>query len=304
MSTGDLQRRFGIPGAVTIDEGRGSLPRVVVATDLASAEIYLHGAHLTAFQPRGARPLLFMSERSQFDAAKPIRGGVPVIFPWFGPRAGSPDSPAHGIARIRAWDLESCARQADGSVRVAFALAGDDAARALWPHAFGLRLIFTIGRSLGIELETRAGDAPLAFEEALHTYLLVGDVRQVGIDGLENTEYIDKVDGFRRKTQGSEAIRIGGETDRVYVNTRSACIVRDPVLDRTLTVEKENSSSTVVWNPWIQKARAMPDFGDDEWPTMLCIETANVGDGAIRLDAGQTHRMRALLRVSDGVLVK
>jgi len=295
----DLLRRFEIPGIVRIDEGRGSLPRVVVTSELASAEIYLHGAHLTSFQPRGAGPLLFMSEKSLFDATKPIRGGVPVIFPWFGPKAGAPDSPMHGFARIRAWELESCTAQTDGSVRVALRLAGDDATRRLWPHSFDLRMIFDIGRSLEIEMEVRCGDAPIAFEEALHTYLLVGDVRQVRVDGLENTEYIDKVDSFKRKTQPNEAIRITGETDRVYVNTSSACIVRDPVLERTLTVEKENSATTVVWNPWIDKARAMPDFGDEEWPSMICIETANVGDGAVRLDAGQTHHLRAHLKITE-----
>lgn len=298
MSTSDLQRRFGVPGVVTIDEGRGSLPRLVVSSDLASAEVYLHGAHLTSFQPRGARPLLFMSEKSHYDAAKPLRGGVPVIFPWFGPRAGAPDAPMHGFVRTRAWGLESCAPQPDGSVRVALTLTGDASTLSLWPHPFSLRLVFTVGRSLGIEMEVRAGDAPFSFEEAFHTYLLVGDVRQVRVDGLQNAEYVDKVDAFKRKTQPPEPIRITGETDRVYVNTRAACAVQDPVLERTLIVEKENSSSTVVWNPWINKARAMPDFGDEEWPSMICVETANVGDAAVRLDAGQAHWMRMRLRIS------
>src|SRR5579864_2313566 len=188
MSIGDLQRRFGVPGVVKIDEGRGGLPRVAVTSDLASAEIYFHGAHLTAFQPRGSRPVLFMSAESHFDAAKPIRGGIPVIFPWFGPRVGSPDSPAHGFARIRAWELESCTLQADGAVHVAFILASDEDTLRLWPHPFGLRLIFTIGQSLQIDMEVRAEGVPFAFEEAFHTYLLVGDVRQVSVDGLQNTE--------------------------------------------------------------------------------------------------------------------
>jgi glucose-6-phosphate 1-epimerase len=288
-----LNSRFAIPGIVRIEEGRGALPRVVVTSDLATAELYLHGAHLTAFQPRGAPPLLFLSERSQFDAAKPIRGGVPVIFPWFGPRAGSP---AHGFARVRPWELTSCAQLPDGSVRVACALGVDDLTRALWPPSFEARLTFTLGRSLGIELEIQAGEAPLVFEEAFHTYLLVGDARQAGVDGLQNVEYIDKVDGFKRKTQPAETLRITGETDRVYVNTRGRCVVHDPVLERTITVEKENSDATVVWNPWIDKARAMPDFGDEEWPKMLCIETANVGDSAIRLAPSQSHRMRVTVR--------
>ena len=99
---------FDVPGVVRIDEGRGSLPRVSITSDQATAEIYLHGAHLTQWTPRGAKPVLFMSGKSWFEPNKPIRGGVPVCFPWFGPK---PDSPAHGFARIRSWELVSCAVQ-------------------------------------------------------------------------------------------------------------------------------------------------------------------------------------------------
>src|SRR5262249_22730530 len=155
-SISDLQRRFGIPGLVQVDAGSGSLPKVVVTSDQASAEMYLHGAHLTAFQPRGAKPVLFMSQKSLFEANKPIRGGVPVCFPWFGPKPGSPELPAHGFARIRDWDLESCARQGDGAVRVAFALDSEEST---------LRVAFTIGRVLEMDLEVRSKGA-FTFEEA------------------------------------------------------------------------------------------------------------------------------------------
>lgn len=299
--TSDLQRRFGVPGVIQIDEGRGSLPRVSVTSDQASAELFLHGAHVTKYQPRGSKPVLFMSEKSLFDAAKPIRGGIPVIFPWFGPRAGALDAPAHGFARIRAWELDSCGVQADGAVRVVLTLNSDEATLRLWPNPFSLRLIVTIGQFLDLVMEIRgpgSGAAPVTFEQALHTYLVVGDVRQASVEGLENREYIDKVDQFQRKIQPPEAVRISGETDRVYLNTQATCVVRDPILQRTLTVEKENSDSTVVWNPWIAKAKAMADFGDDEWPGMLCVETANVGEGAVRLEGGQTHRMRTRITVS------
>jgi glucose-6-phosphate 1-epimerase len=278
-----------MPIADRIEEGRGGLPKVSIASELATAEIYLHGAHLTHFQPRGSKPILFMSAESQFDPAKPIRGGVPVIFPWFGPKAGAPESPMHGFARIRSWQLEAYEVQSDGRVRVALGLASEDTT---------LRMSFWVGRSLEMELEVSSG-APLTFEEALHTYLRVGDVREIRIDGLDEVEYIDKVDSLKRKKQPAGGIRIAGETDRIYLDTRSTCTVHDPVLGRTLTVEKENSGTTVVWNPWIAKARAMPDFGDEEWPGMVCIETANVGAGAIRLDPGQSHRMRARITASD-----
>jgi D-hexose-6-phosphate mutarotase len=287
-SISDLQRRFGIPGVVQVDAGSGALPRVVVTGDHASAEMYLHGAHLTQFQPRGAKPVLFMSGKSWFEANKPIRGGVPVCFPWFGPKAGAPESPAHGFARIRDWDLESCARQPDGAVRVSFALDSEESA---------LRLAFTIGRALEMDLEVRS-KAAFTFEEALHTYFRVGDARQVRVEGLENTDYLDKTDAFRRKTQPPEAIRITAETDRLYLNTRTACVVHDPILERKIRIEKEGSDVTVVWNPWIAKAKAMPDFGDDEWPDMVCVETANVGDSAVRLGAGESHHMKVRITVS------
>ena len=148
-----------------------------------------------------------------------------------------------------------------------------------------------------MDLDVRS-KAAFAFEEALHTYFQVGDVRRVSVEGLENADYLDKTDAGRRKTQPPEPIRIAGETDRLYLNTTSACVLRDPVLERTITIEKEGSANTVVWNPWIAKAKAMPDFGDDEWPGMICVETANAGESAIRLEPGRTHRMSARIKLS------
>lgn len=274
---------------MTINQGKGGLQRVVVNGPQSSAEIYLHGAHLTHFQPRDAQPVLFMSAESNFDPAKPIRGGVPLIFPWFGPKAGSPDAPMHGFARLKTWSLHSTPLPADRSVDVALGLQTDDAE---------LRMLFNIGPRLRMELEVRA-NRDFSFEEAFHTYFVVGDVRQVEVDGLQNTEYIDKMDSFKRKTQPAETIRIAGETDRVFQNARGTVRIIDPVLKRTIVIEKEGSASTVVWNPWIAKAKAMADFGDDEWPGMICVETANVGDHAIRLAAGETHTMRATIGLTS-----
>src|SRR5690606_20141531 len=83
----ELQSRFP---DVRFDQGNGGLTRIVVDTDEAEAHVYLHGAHVTHYQPRGGRqqqsPVLMLSNRSHFQTGKPIRGGVPVIFPWFGPR--------------------------------------------------------------------------------------------------------------------------------------------------------------------------------------------------------------------------
>jgi D-hexose-6-phosphate mutarotase len=239
-----------------------------------------------------------MSGSSHFAPGKPIRGGVPLIFPWFGPRAGHPDAPAHGFARTVEWQIESLSIDSDETVTAVFQLEASDQTRGAWPHDFRLRFRVAVGRTLTMTLEVEnTGYAPFTFEDALHTYFAVSDVRETTTTGLENTEYLDKTDGMQRKQQGPEPIRITQETDRMYENTRTTCAFDDPGLQRRVVVEKSGSQTTVLWNPWIAKAAAMPDFGDDEWPRMLCIETANAGANAITLAPQATHTMRALISV-------
>lgn len=292
-----LQDRYGIPDVLRFETGPNGLIRAVVVTPQAKAQIYLHGAHVTHFQPRGERPVLFMSGHSRFEPGKPIRGGVPVVFPWFGPRAGDPSAPMHGFARQAEWRMESATQAADGSVTLGLRLDVAGATHPAWPYAYELRYRITVGGTLEMVLEMRnASGQAAAYEEALHTYLAVSDVRQVSIVGLAGTEYLDKTDGMRRKTQGADPLRITGETDRVYLNTQAICVVDDPAGGRRLIVEKRGSDGTVVWNPWDAKAQAMPDFGDDEWPLMLCIETCNAADHAVTLPPGHHHEMRAAIR--------
>ena len=289
-------RPWEIPNRATFEDAPGGLVRLRVSTPLCEAEVYLQGAHVAHFKSHGEEPFLFLSAASHFAPGKPIRGGVPVIFPWFGPRAGRADSPAHGFARTRPWQVEALAADDTGTVTLILRLDADETTRALWPHDFILRHRITFGAQLTMQLEVEnTSGEPFQFEEALHTYLAVADVREIGITGLEDTGYLDKVDAFARKQQTAGPIRITGETDRVYLHTRTTCVLDDPKLARRITIEKSGSDTTVVWNPWIAKAKAMADFGDDEWPAMLCIETANAGESAITLAPGAVHTMRATL---------
>ena len=141
---------------------------------------------------------------------------------------------------------------------------------------------------------------PFTFEAALHTYLAVGDIRAVGVTGLEDTAYIDKVDGMTRKRHGAEPLRLTGETDRVFLGTTARCVVDDRALDRRLIVDKTGSASTVVWNPWSTKAAGIADLEPDDWRRMVCVETANAADDAVTLAAGARHVMTATLRVEPG----
>lgn len=300
MTADDLQHRFGIPAAARFETGPGGLVRLRLATPVAEAEVYLHGGHVTHYQPRGSGPVLFASAQSRFDAKAAIRGGVPVIFPWFGPRADDASAPMHGFARTAEWDVGSVARQADGGVVVVLRLDASDATRSAWPHPFVLRHRITVGAALDLALVVDNPSAePLVFEEALHTYLAVGDVREVSVTGLGGTTYIDKTDGMRRKPQGGEPLRLTGETDSVYLGTRAACVVDDPAGGRRLVVDKAGSETTVVWNPWAAKAHAMADLGGEEWLRMLCVEPANAADNRVTLPPGARHEMRAVIRAES-----
>src|ERR1051326_7409802 len=289
-----------LPDSVRLESGRGGLRRLVVAAKQGEGEIYLHGGHVTHFQPRGQKPLLFMSGKSWFETGKPIRGGVPVCFPWFGTGHDGKHAPPHGFSRLVDWELASANQRTDGSVDVQLKFASTDATRRQWDADFEVDYRVTIGAVLAMEFSVRNTSLkPIRIEEALHTYLAVSDVRQVNVEGLANTRYSCTVPTPRNTTEGSAPIRIVEETDRIYWNTRSTCIVHDPAWKRRLVIEKTGSDTTVLWNPWIAKAKGMPDFGDDEWPFMLCIETCNVRDCAVIIQPGQTHTMTATVRAES-----
>jgi glucose-6-phosphate 1-epimerase len=283
---------------VVLEAGAGGLPRARVNGARADAELYLQGGHLTRWQPHGAAPVLFLSTRAVYAPGQAIRGGVPVIFPWFGPHATDRPAPMHGFARTCPWRLVSHGPGADGAVVLELALDDDVTTRRLWPRAFTLRYRVTVGDALHLALEViNASADPFTFEVALHTYLSVGDVEAVSVTGLEHTAYVDKVDAFARKRHGAGPLRLRGETDRVFLGTRARCVVDDRALGRRLVVDKTGSATTVVWNPGAARAREIADLEPDGWRRMLCVETANAADDAVTLPAGGRHVMTATLRV-------
>jgi D-hexose-6-phosphate mutarotase len=286
------------PG-LNLETAPNGLWRLRIHNDRCGAETYLHGAHVVHFHPASqAKPILWMSAKSNFAPDKPIRGGVPICFPWFGPKADDPKAPAHGFARLMEWQLDGVKQNTDGSVSVSMSLESNDKTRQTWPADFVARHVATVGRTLTMTLiVTNTGNSPAKFEAALHTYYTVGDIRKVHVTGLERATYLDRLKPGERFRQDDQPIRFVAETDRTYLDTTATVIIHDRVLNRRIVVQKMGSRSTVVWNPWIAKAKAMPDFGDDEWPGMLCIETANVADNAITLAVRAQHAMTAEISV-------
>lgn len=290
-----LANRYGIAGKVSFEQV-GELVAARVTTPFATATVALQGAHVISWQPAGQASVIWVSKFARFASGKSIRGGVPVCWPWFGPHASNPQFPGHGFARTVPWALVATQALPDGRVRLEFELIQNDATRAQWPHASVVRNIITVGQELEVELATtNTGSAPFQLGQALHTYFVVGDIRRATVAGLEGCEYLDKVGGGRKRQQGQ--VTFTQETDRIYLGTQGCCGILDPALDRTILITSTGSRSTVVWNPWIEKADKMGDFGTDGYLDMVCVETANAAEDVVTLAAGETHCMTAQYRV-------
>lgn len=287
-----LSQRFNAKGIVFHEKSNGFVV-VEVSNSHATASIAMQGAHLMAFQPKDQSPLIWLSPEAQLAKGKSIRGGVPVCWPWFGPHPTDSGLPAHGFARTVPWRLNQVHALDDGSTRLEFELVQSPATRAQWPHPCTVRHIITIGQTLKHELiTTNLGNSPLSIGEALHTYFQVGDVRKVTVNGLQGCDYLDKVKGFQRSTQHG-AVDFSNEVDRIYLDTPAITEIRDPSMQRRIIIRSQGSRSTVVWNPWIEKARQMGDLGPDGHLHMLCVETANAAEDTLTLTPGSQHRLVA-----------
>jgi glucose-6-phosphate 1-epimerase len=281
----DFAKKNEAPGRVLFLDGQGEMPMLEVSTPWSSAEIYLHGAHVTSFRKKDEPPVLFMSQCSRFVEGQPIRGGVPVILPWFGMREGLG---THGFARNKTWELKEFAPAPNGSVSVRFRLPECPEASAFTP--FSAEYTVTVSDILTMQLAVtnRSTDESFTFENCLHTYFEVGDATAVSITGLKGVEYLDKVESFTKKTETHDAIRISSEVDRIYLATTSPVEIVDSRLGRKIRIRKQGSASTVVWNPWIARAQQMQDFGNDEYQRMVCVESGNVSQDQITLAPGKS----------------
>jgi len=291
----DLPERlksYEIPGRVSVMEGNGELPMLELTADQSSAEVYLHGAHITAFAKKGEPPLLFLSQCSRFEKQHPIRGGIPIVFPWFGVREGMP---AHGFARIEEWELHEVSTLPEGGVTLRLGLPDNPMRATLPPFMANYVVTITDRLSLEVIITNASADQPFAFEICLHTYLAVADISDVTVVGLEGAEYLDAVDNMTRHRDTAPQLRVCDEMDRLYYNTEARVDVIDPGFGRRIRVEKAGAASTVIWNPWVQKAQLMPDFGTEEYRSMICVESGNVGPNRLVLPPGKTSVMRVTL---------
>lgn len=280
-----LNAEFAIDDAIHFEKHSSGLIQGKIATEVCQGSFFLLGGHVAEYGLKDKRPILFLSDEANYEIGKAIRGGVPICFPWFGPHKTDDSQPAHGLVRTEEWNVQSTSFDGQSvSIALGFQLG-----------QLNLNYKIEFGPALSMALEVANSGPATTYELALHTYFSVSDVTQVQIGGLESVDFLDQLTGETQMASG-QPIQFTEETDRIYHGAVKSLELVDPGWQRTILVEPINSQSTVVWNPWVAKAKRMPDFGDQEYPHMCCIETANISPNQVALDSGASHTTSVVIR--------
>jgi len=292
-----LNDRFALADQLRFTPGPGGLPIAAITNRHGSASVCIHGGHVTSYKPIGHDEVLWVSSLSKYQPGKAIRGGIPICWPWFADHPTQPEKPAHGVVRAMMWEVLDTRVVKEDQTQILLGISDNEQTREIWPHPFHLTVAVTLGPRLSVELVgIHRGDKEAVYGGALHSYFSIGSISDTVVRGLEGCTYIDKTDSFKHKTQQG-VVRVTGEADWVFLDTTADCLIEDPLKKRCIRIAKSDSRSTVIWNPWSDKAAGMADFGNDEFRAMVCVEAANAGNDVVTLAPGQTHRMGTQISV-------
>jgi len=291
----DLNKNFSFQNEnnyLIFKSGQGDIPVVEIKNNQASATISLQGAHVLSWKPRDQDDVIWLSNDAIFAAGKSIRGGVPICWPWFGAHENNDSFPAHGFARTVLWQVIDTQKLSSDETQITFRLSTnqlDKDKQKMWPQETVAEYRLKIAKTLTLELKTfNKSNETITIGQALHTYFNIEDINNTIVTGLEGKTYLDKTDKFKSKIQDGP-ITINNEVDRVYLDTTD-----DVTIDNTkrkIIIKKQGSNSTVVWNPWEDVATKMGDLGEAGYKKILCVESANVADDTITINAGESYTL-------------
>lgn len=291
----ELEDKFSIEGEVGFAELENDLIFITISNKYADADICLYGAHITNFKPHKTMEILWMSPVSNFQEGSPIRGGIPVCFPWFGPHKTDPEKPQHGFGRLMYWDVQEISSQPTGETLVRFQLCSSDKTKAFWNHDFCAEMIITVGQTLTATLKvTNTSSESFEYTGALHSYFSLSSIENITIDGLQNTKYHNQLEPGDF-IQESPILEIKKAETRHYYDTQADCVIEDPVFGRRINVAKSGSKITTVWNPWEETCSKIDDLHDDAYHAFICVEAVNAFEDVIKLASGETHETSAII---------
>ena len=266
------------------------LDYIEIKNNSASAKIALQGAHIFYYARNGEEPILWLSEISDFEKGKAIRGGIPICWPSFG--MNNPDLPQHGFARTSLFKHTSTKELDEGTTEVTLQLTHSKETLKLWAYKFELELKIIVSDKLSMELKTiNLDDKTFKITQALHTYFNISHISNVKVRGLDKKPYFDALSAKQNIQNGD--IFFEEEVDRVYQEVDNEILLVDK--DRTISIKNEGSSSVVVWNPWIDKCKRMSAMKDNDYKSMLCVESANAFEDFRLIEANCSHTLKVVI---------
>ncbi len=295
----ELEDKFSIEGELGFAELEENMMFITVSNKFADADICMYGAQVTSFQPHKTMGILWMSPESNFVEGVPVRGGIPVCFPWFGPHKTDPSKPQHGFGRLMYWNLIETASLPSDETFVKLQLCSNTETKKFWEHDFCAELSVIVGKTLKVTLKvTNTSSIPFEYTCALHSYYNISSVEEISIEGLQGTKYFDQLEPGEF-VQEPENLEIHNAETRHYLNTESDCIINDPVFNRRIRVAKSGSKVTTVWNPWEEACMKTTDLADDAYHSFVCIEAVNAFDDLIKLLPGESHETSAFIGIVE-----
>jgi glucose-6-phosphate 1-epimerase len=290
MNISELNTRFALEGHLKFVAGKGNLPLAEISNTHANCQVSLYGAHVLSFKPQNTQEVLWLSSQSAFEVGKPIRGGVPVCFPWFGPHPTDSTKPVHGFVRLQTWSIEKTAALPNGDTLLTLSLSDSAQSKAEWPYSFKLEMNITVGKSLDIALKINNTDAQsFSTTNCLHAYFGVKNLANISIDGLKGEYY--EPSSADSKTQGSDLLSIEKEENRRYFKHTGKTVIEDPGYGRKTHITKTGSEITVIWNPWKETVKNIGDIADEDYASFVCVEPANAYQNATNIAPGQSHTL-------------
>jgi glucose-6-phosphate 1-epimerase len=274
------------------------LPAVrLTAPDGSSAIVTLHGAHVVSWKtPQGVEQL-YLSPNTRFESGHAIRGGVPVVFPQFNTRGVLP---RHGFARTCRWAVVEDADGAPDACSVTLALQSHKVIKSLWPYAFGCALTVALqDASLVLTLTvSNQGAEAFSFQAALHTYLAVGSIDSIALQGLDGCLFEDCTEAEPHAIKPHTPLVPYAFIDRIYFDAPAQLELHSAL--GTTHLEQSGFQDTVVWNPGGGSSGAAalpPDLPQDGFKQFLCVEAACIGR-PVQLDAAQVWRGTQKIRAA------
>lgn len=267
-------------------------------TEDSEVLVSLLGAQVLTWRKAG-HDVLWTASNAEHAPGKPVRGGIPIVFPWFGDHPTDPTLPAHGFAR----NLAFCVAATTPDPSLTLELTDTEASLAMWPHSFRLQFVIELCDHLRIEWKIQnTGTEPFECEEALHSYYTVGSVHSAEVRGLLGVAYTEHAAAPEPGWDNHQPLRFRAETDRIFQGVPSQIAIDAPEVARTIRLATEQADSAIVWNPWPAKTARLSQMAADDWERFVCVESANVREGAVRLAPGDSHDMSLTISLSDQVV--